>query len=572
MVASSQPLASMVGVDILKRGGNACDAAIAVAAALTVTEPCSTGLGGDCFLLHYDAKTKKVEALNGSGRCAKAMTLEFAQNLAKEKNSGNELPVHHGACVTVPGAAAGWCDAIDKWGSTKLTLSEILEPAAQLAEDDNAPIAPVTAYSWDKGRPRLLSSVNAAELLIKDIDDDGNEILRAPNAGEAVPRPGLAKVLRLIGSKGKDGFYKGEVAEAIVTEVEAHGGLLSLDDLAEHSSTFPEPISAAYRGVRLHEVPPNGQGIAALIALNVLSELEEKYPDLHSNDLERQHAMIESMRYAFADTRGYVGWDTSKMGTGDGGGEEVKISETASSSSSSGAAASTTKNGVVTSLLSKEYAVERSKVFNPDTACVGADRGSPDKASCTVSFQVVDREGNAVSMVNSNYMGFGTGFIPKGCSFTLQNRGHNFSLDPSHPNAVEPGKRPFHTIIPAMSTWDSTGDLHATYSNMGGFMQPQGHMQLLVNMVTLGMNPQSAIDAPRFCIEDGTSGGVLTIEDGTKPEIFEGLCAKGHTPMRMTRGTGRFVFGRAQIISKDVKTGALWGGSDGRADGCAIGY
>jgi gamma-glutamyltranspeptidase/glutathione hydrolase len=303
--------------------------------------------------------------------------------------------------------------------------------------------------------------------------------------------------------------------------------------------------------------------------LNLLSELETQNPDLQNDPLERMHALIECMRLAFADTRGYVGWNEKNMGTGDGGGETVKVTETAPPASSS---YGSKKNNVVTSLLSKEYAEQRIQSFSRDSAAVGADRGTPDQSSCTVSFQVVDSEGNAVSMVNSNYMGFGTGFIPKGCSFTLQNRGHNFSLDPEHPNCVAPGKRPFHTIIPAMSTWDESGDLHATYSNMGGFMQPQGHMQLLVNLTALNMNPQSAIDAPRFCIEDGTSGGVLTIEQGTPNEVFEGLAAKGHTPMRMTSGTNRFVFGRAQVIAKDVKTGSLWGGSDGRADGCAIGY
>jgi gamma-glutamyltranspeptidase / glutathione hydrolase len=354
------------------------------------------------LLLFFFFKTKKVEALNGSGRCAKAMTLEFAQSLANKNGTPGELPPFHAACVTVPGAVAGWCDAVEKWGSKNVSMGDILEPAAQLAEGDSAPIAPVTAYSWDKGVSRLMQSTNAAEMLIRDPAFQGNkDHLRAPHGGEALPRPGLAKVFRLIAKFGKEGFYTGEVAEAIVEEVRSNGGLLSLEDLAEHSTTFPEPISTTYRGVRLHEVPPNGQGIAALIALNLLSEVEAKYPELllqkeeteeedsEEQSLARKHAMIECMRLAFADTRGYVGWNTELNGTGDGGGENVKVTNNQSAEGSVSVGSS--MNNMVQSLLSKEYAVERSKAFDMKKAIVGADKGVPDQSSCTVSFQVCVR-------------------------------------------------------------------------------------------------------------------------------------------------------------------------------------
>jgi len=645
MVASSQPLASMIGVDVMRRGGNAVDAAIAVAAALAVTEPCSTGLGGDCFLLYYDAKTKRVSALNGSGRAPATLTLGAARAIAldhreHQRSSGVcgvpaevekteldelddlELPPMHAATVTVPGAAQGWCDAVEAWGSGNLALSELLEPAAVLA-DEGFPVAPLCAHAWSNAE-WLLSSASSsrdqcAAMLVESEEGVGEAVLRAPRAGEVFRRPELASVLRRLGAQGRAAFYEGAVAESIAAEVQALGGSLSTQDLKEHASTFPEPLSAVYRGVRLHEVPPNGQGLTALVALNILSHLEAeaeanqaaeaaplspparpppppaaaaaeaamstapKAPPLPSLRVPWQesawhtHALVESMRIAFADTRFWV------CGTDRAAGDAVAGAE-------AGARAETFEL-----LNDPSYGARRAvELFRPESCALEAKHGCPERASSTVSFQVVDPSGNAVSMVNSNYMGFGTGIVPKHCGFTLHNRGHNFSLDSRHPNVLAPNKRPYHTIIPAITTWaDGSGDLHATLSNMGGFMQPQGHVQLLVSLLACGLGPQEAVDAPRFCIRDGTAGGALCLEDGFSRSVVGALEVKGHGSVSaaaatagggggagggaphtipVLKGHDRALFGRAQIILKDRSTGVLWGASDGRADGCAIGW
>lgn len=469
MVASSQPLASNIGLDVLKAGGNAIDAAVAVAAALAVTEPCSTGLGGDCFLLFYDAKTRKVQALNGSGRCASAMTLKLAHRVAiPKKQPGSPrkddktFPPFHALTVTVPGAAQGWCDAVERWGSRRFSLGQLLEPAAVLAAE-GFPVAPITAHFWAAGEAQLRNSENFREMMVME-EKDGS--YRAPRAAEVIRRPGLAEALRRLGHEGRKGFYEGPVAESIVNEVHAHDGLLSLEDLKLHESTFPEPISTVFRGVRLHEVPPNGQGIAALIALNLL-QATELYQGLvlrkdTMGSLPTLHAVIECLRLAFADTRAFVGDPAYRRPPSLDKEQPETLPET-------------TEPKTVPSpdgMLSNAYATSRVRSqFNPNRANVDVEAGSPESSSCTVSFQVVDGEGNAVSMVNSNYMGFGTGYIPKGFGFTLQNRGHNFSLDPDHPNCVAGGKRPFHTIIPALITHADDNSLLATISNMGGFMQ-----------------------------------------------------------------------------------------------------
>jgi len=441
----------------------------------------------------------------------------------------------------VPGAVAGWVDAVEHWGSGGFSIAKLLEPAAALAEDGFA-VGPVTAHLWKQGESTLRNSKNCAEMLSPLSGD-------APIAGEVFRRPGLARALRLIGREGKTGFYHGPVAEAIVKEVQEHGGLLALTDLAAHSSSFPSPISTNFHGVRLHEVPPNGQGITALLALNLLNEMVASGDFTPSaknhNTADYLHAVIEAMRLAFADSRYYV----------------------SDSEGSGGTPASVYQN-----LLEPAYARDRLKqCFSKESANLSIKHGYPERSSCTVSFQVVDRWGNAVSMVNSNYCGFGTGYTPKGFGFTLQNRGHNFSLQKDHPNVVAGGKRPYHTIIPAMLTSASTGSLLASYTNMGAFMQPQGHVQLLLNMTKAGMDPQAAIDAPRFCIQDGTTNGLVCLEDGISPEIVDELRRRGHK-VSLKTGYDRGVFGRAQIIAQDPGTRVLVGGSDGRGDGCASGW
>jgi gamma-glutamyltranspeptidase/glutathione hydrolase len=522
MVASSQPLATAAGLQLLQRGGNAADAAVATAAALNVTEPNMTGIGGDCFALHYQAATGRITALNGSGRAPAALTLE---RLAAE-GIGDALPDHHAHTVTVPGACAGWCDLIARHGSRP--LGEILAPAIDLAER-GFPVAPMTATLWSFGaRTQLRRSPGGRELMI-----DG----RGPQPGEVFRNPTLAGTLRRVAERGGAGFYLSEVAEAIVRVVRSHGGVLSESDLAAHRSTWEDPISTAYRDLRVWECPPNGQGLAALLALNILRGFD--LADLEALGSRRLHLMIEAMRLAFADARWYVADpDTSP----------VRVAE----------------------LLSESYAAERRKLIRPDRSSPDCLHGSPFASSDTVYLCAVDGQGNACSFINSNYMAFGTGLVPEGFGFSLQNRGANFSLDPKHPNALAPGKRPYHTIIPGLLTRESDGSLYGPFGVMGGFMQPQGHLQVVVGMADDALDPQAALDRPRFSLLDGLPGSAVGVEDDISERICAELTELGHG-VRRIGGWGRIVFGRGQIIRRDP-SGVLWGGSDPRADGCAMSF
>jgi gamma-glutamyltranspeptidase/glutathione hydrolase len=533
IVATSQPLATAAGLEILSRGGNAADAAIAVAAALNLTEPTSTGIGGDMFALYFDADSKRVTALNGSGRAPSDLSLD---RLKKEGLLADALPPFHAHTVTVPGACAGWCDLNARHGS--LSMADILAPAIRLAEE-GFPVAPLTAYFWSRGADRQLkSALNGGELLL-----DG----RAPRAGEIFRNPGLARTFKAVAEKGASGFYQGQIAESIVSVIKEAGGCLSADDLASHVSTWEEPISVDYRGLRVYECPPNGQGITALIALNILEGFD--LASLESLSVEKLHLMIESLRLAFADALWYVS---------DPAFSKIPIKE----------------------LLSKQYANDRRQLINTHHATRNTQYGVPTSFSNTVYLSVVDGMGNACSFINSNYMGFGTGIVPKGWGFTLQNRGHNFSLDPNHPNALAPRKRPYHTIIPAMVTNPPSPDfgrgdggegesLYASYGVMGGFMQPQGHVQVLSALRDTGLDPQSALDLPRFCIEAEKSGGEVAIEEGIPQATFDQLETMGH-PVRWVSGYERALFGRGQVILRDPLTGVLCAGSDPRADGCAM--
>jgi len=520
MVASSQPLATAAGLAILRAGGTAADAAVATAAALNVTEPTSTGIGGDCFALYYEASTRQVHALNGSGRAPAALTLELLQ-----KQGLAELPMYHVHTVTVPGAAAGWSDLVTRHG--RLPLVQVLAPAIELAEG-GFPVAPLTSYFWGRGAANQLSSApNGGDLLL-----DG----RAPQPGELFRNPGLARTLRRLAEGGAPAFYEGEIAEAIVAVLAEAGGAMATADLAGHHSTWDEPIYADYRGYRVWECPPNGQGLAALLALNILGHFELAGQD--PLGAERWHLMIEAMRVAFADTRWFV-------------------------------ADPATNPAPLEALLSKDYAAQRAALLDPQRAVADVPRGRPTAGTDTVYLSVVDGEGNACSFINSNYHGFGTGIVPKGWGFTLQNRGYGFSLDPAHPNALAPGKRPYHTIIPAMITHAGSGELFACYGVMGGYMQPQGHMQVAVGLIDDGLDPQAALDRPRFCIEAGDAGLEVSVEDGLPAATQARLAAMGHT-LRLVTGLQRATFGRGQAILRQPATGVLWGGSDPRADGLAM--
>jgi gamma-glutamyltranspeptidase/glutathione hydrolase len=503
------------------------------------------------FCLYYKASDRSVSCINGSGKSPAALTLDVVQqhNLKSkqsESTSSTETDedrlresVH---AITIPGAAQGWEDVLRTLGSGKFTLAQLLEPAAVLAEE-GFPVAPVTAHHWKNGLwqvTRWLSNDDTDAPVPLTVDGK-----HAPAAGEIFANPDMARVLRDLGRDGaKAGFYEGQTGRAITEGIQKHGGTMTNQDLSDHTSMVQEPIWVEYRGIKLWQVPPNGQGVAGLIALAGLQHLEEKEacPLITPQTIgsaDAHHAMVEMMRLGFADARAHVACPDSMQVDNDWLVDPVRIGERAE------------------------------KLFDAKHAGI---HGMPDAGSCTVSFQVVDNEGNAISFVNSNYHGFGAGLVPDACGFSLQNRGAGFSLQAGHPNVVAPSKRPYHTIIPGMLTHSDTGELYATISNMGGDMQPQGHMQLTVDMIAGGLNPQEAVDMPRFCIVGGTQGGIVCFEDGYTEEVLEELKQRGHKMKSGVSGHGRSLFGRAQIIKRDRKTGVLWAGSDGRADGCAMGF
>lgn len=541
IVSASQPLAAMAGLDMLRRGGNAADAAVATAAALNVTEPSSTGIGGDAWALYYDAKTRKVTALNGSGRAPGGLSIDLIrqQNLAGDTNggvwdgsqivsrtSGHISNPFHAHNITVPGACAAWCDFIGRHGS--MSMEEILAPAIHLAEE-GFPVAPLTARGWQVGVDRVLSkAVNGTEMMIGG---------RAPRAGEIFRNPGLARTFRAVGEGGKDAYYRGDIARAIAHAVQQSGGVMTEQDIAAHESSWVDPISTTYRGVRVWECPPNGQGLAALIALNVLEGFDIRGQD--PLGAERMHLLIEAMRLGFADTSWYVADPAFSPAPLEG-------------------------------LLSKSYAESRRAMIDRTHAKIDTVHGAPVASSGTVYFCAVDGFGNAASFINSNYMGFGTGIVPQGWGFTLQNRGNNFVLDPNHPNALAPHKRPYHTIIPGMLT-RADGSLYAPFGVMGGFMQPQGHLQVVVGLMDDDLDPQAALDRPRFCLSEANPSSKVQVEESLPLETQSALAQMGHEIVPVS-SYARAVFGRGQIIRRDPETGVLCAGSDPRADGCAVGY
>ena len=523
IVSTTQPLAAQAGLQVLRAGGNAADAAVATAAALAVVEPTGTGIGGDCFALFFDASTKQVHAVNGSGRAPARLSLEV---LAEQGFVGETLG--YGAhAVTVPGAVAGWADTVARHG--RLSLSEVLAGAIALAED-GFPVTPIISYLWEQEVPKTLAaSSNSGELLI-----DG----RAPRPGELWQNAELALVLREIADNGAATFYEGWPAREIIRVLQAQGGLMEGSDLAKHVSTFEPPVSTTFRGHTVYECPPNGQGLTALVALNIIEGLDIAATARRSP--ERLHLLIEAVRVAFSHARAHIA---------DQAHGEVPIDW----------------------LLSEGFSSELRSWIEPERRIDLADNRPLEVGTDTVYLSVVDGDGNACSFINSNYNGFGSAIIPEGCGFPLQNRGAGFSLDPTHPNALSPGKRPYHTIIPAMST-DPNGDLHASFGVMGGWMQPQGHLQVLVSMLVDGLDPQAAIDEPRFCIRANPPHGPVHLEDGIPIETMSELSARGHEVVPVSGIRRSPIFGRGQIIVREPQTGVLVGGSDPRGDGAAVGY
>jgi len=519
LVAASQPLAAQAGVEILREGGNAADAAVATAAALAVTEPAATGIGGDCFALFFDHAARRVSALNGSGRAPAALSVRALA----ERGITDAIPTTSPHAVTVPGAVAGWADTLGRFG--RMPLARVLRPAIRLAEG-GFPVNPLVAGYWEELAPPLLGQPNFGELLIDS---------RPPRAGETWRNPGLAAVLHEVAEGGPEAFYRGRAAAAIVDVLAGIGGLMQPEDLAAHHSTFEEPIAITYRGHTVYECGPNGQGITTLIALSVLEGFDLAALDPLSP--EHLHLGIEAMRLGFADSRWYV-------------------SDPAFS------------DQPFAGLLAKEYAAERRALVDPARAHPDLAHGRPRQTapvggSDTVYLAVVDGDGNGCSFINSVYTGFGTGIVPQGLGFTLQNRGANFSLDPGHPNALAGLKRPYHTIMPGLSTY-ADGSLHAVFGVKGGFAQPQGQLQVYVNLVDHGMDPQTALDAPRFCLRPALPSGQVLIEEGIAHGTMHRLARLGHA---VVPSTDRYLFGTGQVIVREAGTGAYWGGTDPRADG-----
>ncbi len=517
MVATSQPLAAEAGVSVLKKGGNAFDAAIATSLALSVVEPMSTGIGGDAFLLYKCADDDRIYGVNGSGRCPEHLTLD-----ALRARGIDGIPTRGLPSVTVPGAIDAFSEVLERHGT--LSLGEVLEPAVHYASE-GFPVSEIIATQWQINAPLLSQFPSSASTYLPDG--------KAPRAGDMHHQPNLAKTLRLIASEGRDAFYKGEIARRIVEFSQENGGFFTLADFANHTTTWVEPISTDYRGHTVFELPPNGQGITALLALNVLEGFDLAAMDYGSSAY--YHLLIEATKQAFADRSRYIADP-----------EHAALP--------------------IEGLLSKAYAAERRQELRPGCANAYAP-GEPVSFSNTVYVSCVDRDRNVVSLIHSLFMGFGSGVVAGDTGICLQNRGAGFMADPSHPNALAPGKRPFHTIIPAMISRD--GQPWLCYGVMGGDMQPQGHVQVGVNMIDFGMNVQEAIEAPRYRIMGGKT---VRLERAIAPEVRHQLTTMGHDVEPLDDIPPGPQYGGGQAILIDHERGVLHGGSDPRKDGCAIGY
>ncbi|MGI8588940.1 MAG: gamma-glutamyltransferase family protein [Chloroflexia bacterium] len=515
VVATSQPLAAQAGLSMLARGGNACDAALATAISLTVLEPTSNGIGSDAFALLWDGKA--LYGLNGSGRAPAGTSIEALRTAGYDK-----IPALGWLPVTVPGAPAAWRDLHGRFG--RLPFAALFEPAIYYAEH-GYPVSPQTAASWGRAAQTYASAAKGPEFAgwAQTFAPGGH----APQAGALWASPGHALTLRRIAESGGTDFYEGETARAIASFAAQTGGLITEADLAAHTNSWVTPISVPYRGYEVWEIPPNGQGITALIALNILSNFELR--EIPRESVESYHLQIEALKLAYADALAYVADP-----------EHVPVP--------------------VEELLSVGYARERAALIGNDALMPEA--GRPQQGG-TVYLCAADGDGMMVSFIQSNYMGFGSGIVVPGTGIALQNRGHDFRLDPAHPNSLAPGKRPYHTIIPGFLTRD--GKAAGPFGVMGGYMQPQGHLQMAINMLDYGMNPQTSLDAPRW---QWTSGRQLMLEDNVPRAVIEGLSLRGHDVTVEEPGAA---FGRGQIIRR-LPDGVMAAGSDKRADGGAVGY
>jgi gamma-glutamyltranspeptidase/glutathione hydrolase len=524
MAATSQPLATQIALEVLKQGGSAVDAAIAANAALGLMEPTGCGLGGDLFALVWDPQAGRLVGFNGSGRSPKALTLAHLkeQGLARIPSLG-PLP------VSVPGTVDAWIELHARFG--RRPWADVLAPAIRYARE-GFPVSEVIAAHWARNAPALAEYPNFKE----QFTSEG----RAPRKGEVWRNPNLATTLEQVVAGGRKAFYEGAIARAIAGHVKAQGGFLAFEDLAAHHGEWVEPVSTSYRGYDVWELPPNSQGIAALQMLNILEGYDLKAMGFGSVDA--LHVMVEAKKLAFEDrARFYADPACAAV--------------------------------PVAGLLRKDYAAERRKLIRMDRAAKTYEPGDPAlKAGDTIYLTTADASGMMVSLIQSNYRGMGSGMAPPGLGFILQNRGELFSLVEGHANCYAPGKRPFQTIIPAFLTKD--GKPFASFGVMGGDMQPQGHVQIVVNLVDFGMNLQEAGDAPRWhhggssepTGERMADGGFLEVEGGFLPEIVRALDGRGHD----VRVASYESFGGYQAIAR--RDGVYYGASEGRKDGCAAGW
>lgn len=523
MACTSHPLATQIAIDILKRGGSAVDAAIGANAALGLMEPMSNGIGGDLFAIVWDAKTQKLHGLNASGRSPESLVrAEFVKRKLERIPKYGVLP------ISVPGCVDGWVELHAKFG--RMPLKDVLAPTVKYA-NDGTPVPEVIAYYWASGAKVFKDQPGFADLFLPNG--------KAPTKGQIFKNPGLAKTLERIGSKGRDGFYRGDVAEKMASFVQMHGGFLSTNDLAEHKSEWVEPVSTNYRGYDVWELPPNGQGIAALQVLNLLEGFDLRAFGFGSTN--HIHAFLEAKKLAFEDrAKFYADPDFNKI--------------------------------PVEALISKKYAAKRRTLIDMQRAAEEYPAGDITSGD-TIYLTVADKDRNMVSLIQSNYRGFGSGVCPTGLGFGLQNRGELFTLEEDHFNAYQPRKRPFHTIIPAFVTKD--GKPFMSFGVMGGAMQPQGHVQIIVNMIDFEMNAQEAGDAPRIrhtmssqpTGETMTDGGLVHLEEGFRREAVRELSGRGHK-LQFSRGG----FGGYQAIQWDANNDVYVGASESRKDGCAMGY
>ncbi len=525
MVATSHPLATQVGLDVLKAGGTAVDAAIAANAALGLMEPVSNGIGGDLFALVWDARTRKLHGYNGSGRSPRSLTLEwFRQHGYREIPPLGPLP------VSVPGAVDGWFALHKRFG--KLPMRRLLAPTIAYARE-GFPVTELIAHYWALSVPKLAPFPGFTEQFTLDG--------RAPAKGELWRNPNLANTLQAIADGGRDAFYKGRIARVIADYFKAHDGFLSYADLASHQGEWVEPISTRYRGYEVWELPPNGQGLAALQMLNILEGYD--FSRIPFGSAEHVHLFVEAKKLAFEDRARFY-------------------------------ADPAFAQAPLPMLLSKDYAAKRRALIGSNAARK-VEPGQANLGGDTIYLTTADRWGNMVSLIQSNYRGMGSGMAPPGLGFILQDRGQMFVLQEGHANTYAPGKRPFHTIIPAFVTRDGAPWL--SFGVMGGDMQPQGHVQILMNLIDFGMNLQEAGDAPRIQHEGSTSpegqatpmadGGWVDLESGFDYDTVRGLMRKGHS-VRFAGGP----YGGYQAITRDPATGAYIGASESRKDGQAAGY